>query len=149
MRTIEEQITENITEKLSQIRINAGDNFNATSDDAEQQGNSSLPAFITLQSDETLPITGTLGRDIYRKTYHVECPVGVSDDATTDTTDRTASRIAGDVVKALQDDYQWGALALNTRIRKIQYGLIGEQMYGAVVTFEVDFWTLKDNPFEQ
>ena len=149
MKTIEEKITESIAESLSQIRLNAGDNFNVSADESEQQGNSALPSNITLRSDETTPMPGPIGRDTYRKAYAVECPVGVSDDATGDATERAAARIAGDVVKAIQADYQHDALALNTRVRKIQYGLIAEQVYGAIVTFEVDFWTLRDDPFNQ
>jgi len=149
MKSIEEQITENMTETLATIRLTAGDNFNSSADESEQQGNSSLPANLTLRSDESTPISSPLGRDTYRKTYHVDCPVGVSDDSTVDSTDRAASRIAADVIKAVQEDYQRGGLALNTRTKRMQYGLIAEQVYGAVVTFEVDFWTLIADPFNQ
>lgn len=150
-QSIEEQITEDLTQVLQTIRVNAGDNFNAVAEDAEHQGASALASHLTLRSGGSTPITSPLGRDSYRKVYHVECPISVSDASVTDSDERAAARIASDVVKAVLADYQRGALALNTRFRQTQIGMIDEQagIYGAVVTFEVDFWTLKDNPFSQ
>lgn len=151
MKPIEEQITENLTQSLEGIRINAGDNFNASAEEGEAQGNSALAASLTLRSDSTslMPGISSLGRDHYVKRYTIEAPVSVSDDSAADSDERAASRLAADIVKAVMDDYQRGALALNTKIIKLDYGQLVGDRYGAVVTLEVHFWTLKDDPFNQ
>jgi len=82
------------------------------------------------------------------QTYHVFCPVTVSDDSTADSDQRAAQRLAAEVVKQVQEDYQRGALALNTRTVSIRNAEIAETP-GVYVTIGVHFWTLRDDPFTQ
>lgn len=151
MKSIEEQITENLTKSLRDVRTNRGANFNASAEEADRQGSSNLSANLTIRSDMAQPLNnGSLGRDHYTKRYFIECPVSVSDDAlaTGDTDEKAASRLAADVYKTVMADYQRGELALNTKWIKTDYGALTES-FGAVLTFEVHFWTLRDDPFTQ
>lgn len=149
MKPIEEQITENMTESLAVIRLNAGNSFDATASEGEAQGNTMLPADIIIRSDSAMPLNnGALGRDHWQKRYFVEAAVSVSDDHADDTDERAATRLAAEIYKAVMDDYQRGGLALNTKFVKTDYGHIGDR-FGCIVQFDVHFWTLRDDPFNQ
>jgi hypothetical protein len=149
MKSIAERITENRIVELRKIRVNAGDSFNALAEGSEMQGNEVLPSNLTLIVGTLAPASSSsLGRDHYMQTYHVACPIAVSDDST-DSSQLAGQRLVAEVMKQMQEDYQCGALALNTYFRSARPDEMLPQIDGQYVTFDVLFWTLKDDPFNQ
>ena len=72
----------------------------------------------------------------------------MSDQTTADSDQRAGQRLIAEVIKQVQEDYQRGGLALNTKT------VIGKRPDDAdtnavYVRVDVEFWTLKDDPFNQ
>lgn len=152
---IEEEISRQMLTQLSAITNIKGYNYTPVVRFGTRTGAESAPATVTLIGGPLTPAdVGALGRDHYHKLYHVECQLTVSDAASDsnnpngEADDVALDRLCGDVVKSVLADFQLGGLALNTKYVSSERLDIPD-VTARRLTFDVHFWTLRDDPTQQ
>lgn len=148
MKTIEQRITEDIYDALEEMVALNGYEHDYTVARHRRIGDQVDTNTITLvDGGLAMHEMQSLGRDRWVKTYRVVVPL-MHNDESSDAEGDIQSKFQADLIKALISTYSRGGIALDTRFMSSE-PIEDPAMAGVVLTFEVHFWTLKDDPYRQ